>query len=148
MKATFVKGRGKYDELRIARPDGTSQTMACPKQRIVPHEMVHFAVEEHFAAQGFLARVRAGEAAGYEMIGDAASDAVERLVEVMQGDAWSGGNTPADHMLELYAVTCRARGCSGLPARAEDFEAIRLRLRGLDAQWQALPVGAALALEF
>ena len=145
MKATC---RGKHDALRIERADGSVETLACPKQGIVPHEMVHLAVEHGLAARGFMSRVAAGEAAGFRMLGDADSDGVERLVEVFQGDAWSGGGTPAAQMLELYAVTCRERDCAPLPATEADVGAIRSHLAQLEAQWRALPVGGELTLAF
>ncbi|MEO7149930.1 MAG: hypothetical protein ABIY40_08380 [Rhodanobacteraceae bacterium] len=41
--------------------------MSCPKQRIIPHDMVHYAVETTLAKRGFLQRVRDGERANLRM---------------------------------------------------------------------------------
>jgi hypothetical protein len=55
--------------------------------------------------------VKDGESAAFQMQAEAQSDAVERLVEVFQGDAWSGGHSPASDLIDMYRVTCNARSC-------------------------------------
>lgn len=146
MKISFVKGNGKYDRMIIHR-EGASESIDCPKQGIIPHDMVHYAVESALHRRGFLGRVRDGEAAIFQMSAEKESDGVERLVEVIQGDAWSGGISSAADMLDLYQVTCRARECPPLPVTSDDILAIRGRIDELDHQWRALPVGQALDLE-
>ena len=128
MKISFVKGSGKHDRMIVHR-DGAEESVECPKQGIIPHDMVHFAVESTLLKRGFLSRVRDGEAANFRMVPEAESDGVERLVEVIQGDAWSGGNAATADMLDLYQVTCRAR------------------VAELDAEWKSVPVGQSLVLE-
>jgi hypothetical protein len=145
MEMTFTKGAGKYDEMRVTR-NGASEVIACPKQRIIPHDMVHYAVEGTLQKRGFLGRVREGEPANFQMGSDAESDGVERLVEVIQGDAWSGGDAPPEDMLDLYRITCTARACPPLPVRPEDIVAIRRNIQELDAQWQALAIGQSMTL--
>jgi hypothetical protein len=86
IRLAFTKRAGRDDLLVITHPDGRCEEIANPKQRIVPHDMVHYAVENVVSARGFLGRVAAGETAGFEMAGSAESDGVERLVEVFQGD--------------------------------------------------------------
>lgn len=146
MKISFLKRAGKYDQMLIHRGDSV-ETVDCPKQRIIPHDMVHYAVESTLQKRGFLGRVRDGESADYKMGAEPESDGVERLVEVFQGDAWSGGaSSPAD-MLGLYQVTCSARKCSPLPVSSTDILAVRQCISELEQQWQALPVGQPLSLE-
>jgi hypothetical protein len=144
----FTKGTGKADMLLVTRPDGAAERIDCPKQRIVPHDMVHHAVETCLSARGFLRRVGAGEAAAFTMAADAESDGVERLVEAIQGDAWSGGTTPAADLIDLYRVTCEARGCPMLAVDETTIEAIRARLAELSRDWDALPVGGTMTLRF
>jgi hypothetical protein len=108
--------------------------------------MVHYAVESTLRKRGFLGRVRDGEAAGFQMVAEAESDGVERLVEVVQGDAWSGGNAPPGDMLDLYQVTCVARECPALAVTADDIVSIRDRIGELDLQWQALAIGESMSL--
>jgi hypothetical protein len=145
MDISFTKGSGKYDRMTIRRGDRL-ETIECPKQRIIPHDMVHYAVEDTLHKRGFLGRVLQGEAADFSMVPEAESDSVERLVEVFQGDAWSGGDSPPEDMLALYAVTCRARECAPLAIAAADIVCIRERIAELDRAWQALPVGQTLTL--
>lgn len=147
MKFTFTKRQGKYDRMIVERPDGSKETLDCPKQRIIPHEMVHYAVESVLDKRGFLTRVKAGEAADMRMRGTAESDGVERLVEVFQGDGWSGGATPVAEMLDLYHVTCSERACPALPVTADDIAAIRSRIEELEGIWQPLAIGQSLVLE-
>jgi len=147
MKLVFTKGSGKFDAMDVVRPGGKIERVDCPKQGIIPHDMVHYAVEHTLNQRGFLGRVKDGEAAGFHMEAEAQSDAVERLVEVFQGDAWSGGTTAAAEMMALYAVTCSARACPALPIEAKDIEAVRTAIEALTVQWQAVKVGHALTLE-
>lgn len=148
MKLIFTKGAGKTDRLVIERAAGAAEHIDCPKQRIIPHDMVHYAVEHWLAQRGFLTRVRDGEPAAFTMQAEATSDAVERLVEVFQGDAWSGSGTSPAEMLELYEVTCSARNCPVLPVQVADIDAIRERMASLSLEWDAVPVGGTLSLDF
>ena len=148
MRLIFTKGAGKMDRMEMIHPDRPPEVLDCPKQRIVPHDMVHYAVETVLAARGFISRVAAGEAALFTMAGNAESDGVERLVEAIQGDGWSGGTAPAAEVIDLYRVTCEARGCPMLAVDAAAIDAIRGRIAELTREWDAVPVGGAMALEF
>ena len=146
MKLVFTKGPGKYDYMDVVRDSAPAERVDCPKQRIIPHDMVHYAVEHTLEARGFLGRVKEGEAAVFQMQAEATSDGVERLVEVIQGDAWSGGQSPARDLVELYEVTCAARQCPTLPLGDAEIDAIRAEIARLDAEWQVLPVGQSMTL--
>lgn len=146
MKISFIKGSGKFDQMVIHR-GGSTESIDCPKQGIIPHDMVHYAVESTLLKRGFLTRVGEGEAASFQMQAEPDSDGVERLVEVIQGDAWSGGNSPAEEMIDLYQLTCSARQCPPLPVSAAEILAIRCQIEELDRRWQAVPVGQALELD-
>lgn len=147
MKLVFTKGSGKYDQMDVLREGVPAERVDCPKQRIIPHDMVHYAVEHTLKTRGFLGRVKEGEAAVFQMQAEATSDGVERLVEVIQGDAWSGGQSPARELVELYEVTCAARQCPTLPLGDAEIDAIRAEIARLDAEWQVLPVGGSMTLE-
>jgi len=148
VRLAFTKGVGKIDTLVVSRPGRADETIDCPKQRIIPHDMVHYAVESVLDARGFLGRVAAGEDASFTMDADADSDAVERLVEVFQGDGWSGGATPAAEMIALYATTCDARDCAALAVDEGTVEAVRVRIVELSRAWDAVPVGGTLESAF
>lgn len=61
IELVFTKGGGKSDQLTIHRAAGAADHIDCPKQGIIPHDMVHYAVENIVAERGFLGRVAAGE---------------------------------------------------------------------------------------
>lgn len=146
MTLIFTKRPGKYDLMELHRPDGRVERVDCPKQGIIPHEMVHYAVEHTLALRGFLSRVLAGESAAYLMPPDAQSEGVERLVEVVQGDAWSGGGGSAEDLLEMYRLSCGARGCAPLPVDGVAIDMVRAALADLDRAWAAVAVGGCLQL--
>lgn len=146
MDLIFTKGSGKFDRLEVVRADRPAEVIECPKQGIIPHDMVHHAVESTLDARGFLRRVQDGEAASFQMQAEDQSDAVERLVEVFQGDQWSGGATAPADMIDLYRVTCDARACPMLPIDEDAILAVRSRIAALTEEWLALPVGQSLRL--
>jgi hypothetical protein len=139
VKVSFIKRGGKFDQMVLQRGDSI-EAIDCPKQRIIPHDMVHYAVESTLHKRGFLGRVRDGEGANYAMGAEPESDGVERLVEVFQGDAWSGGTSSPADMLSLYQVTCSARKCSPLRVTPTDILAVRQHIAELERRWQALPI--------
>ena len=148
MQLVFTKGSGKHDRLDVIRMGEPAESIECPKQGIIPHDMVHYAVESTLHTRGFLGRVLQGEQASFKMANEAESDGVERLVEVFQADGWSGWSSIPTDMLDLYAVTCSARQCAPLAIQVEDIEAVRHRILALTEQWQSVPAGKSLVLRF
>lgn len=147
MRLTFTKLGGKYDDLLIERPSCAPETIQCPKQGIIPHDMVHYAVESTLGHDGFLGMVAGGDAAVFATQGGDSEEAIERLVESFQAELW-GGRVPADELLATYELACDARGHPPVPVSAQDVERIRDRIDALTADWAALPVHASLTLEF
>jgi hypothetical protein len=148
MRLVFTKGAGKTDRLEMIHAGGPAETIDCPKQGIIPHDMVHYAVESVLGARGFISRVADGEKAAFTMEGGRESDGVERLVEALQGDGWSGGTSPAADVLDLYRITCEARDCPMLSVDAAAIDSIRTRIAELTAAWNRVPTGGALELDF
>mgnify|MGYP000844981596 CR=1 FL=1 len=146
MMLRFTKGSGKLDTMEVVREGTPTERIDCPKQRIIPHDMMHYAVEHTLQVRGFLGRVRDGEAAGFGMVSQADSDAVERLVEVFQGDEWSGGQSEAADLIAMYKVTCAARNCPMLPVSMAEILAIRATISELTRRWQAIAPGESLLL--
>jgi hypothetical protein len=147
MRFVFEKLReGKYDRLRVER--GTAvEEIACPKIGGIPHDMVHFAVESVMGRAGFMRRVANGEALSFKMAPVVEADQMERLVEVMQADAISGF-PPAPEMIDMYRVTCDARGVAPYALGEGDIAALREEMKRLEKLWAAVPLGGTLALEF
>ena len=147
MRFLFEKIReGKYDRLLVER-DGRREEIACPKIGGIPHDMVHFAVENVMKGEGYLRRVAGGETLGFRMASNVSSDQMERLVEVMQADAISG-YPPAADLIDMYRVTCDARGVEPYPVADADIEALRAEMARLGKLWAATPAGGTLALQF
>ena len=147
MRLTFTKRGGKYDDLVIERPDGPTETIQCPKQGIIPHDMVHFAVESTLGHRGFLGMVAEGQAAAFATQGGASEEAIERLVESFQAEMW-GGRVPAADLLATYELACEARGHWSAPISVAEIDSIRARLEQLTDQWSAVPVNGSLTVEF
>jgi hypothetical protein len=148
MRLLFTRLPGKMDRLTITRADGSSAHVDCPKQGMIPHDMVHYAVEKHAMSEGFLTRVAAGEGLGFTEGAAESAEPVERLVEAMQADAWSNaGRSNVDELIALYRLSCEARGHAALPVTADDISAIRAEMADLAARWAAVPLHGTLELE-
>jgi len=146
MRLTFTKRDGKYDDLVIEREGRNPEKISNPKQGIIPHDMVHCAVESVLSHRGFLSLVAEGQGAVFATVGGESEDAVERLVEAFQAEMW-GGRVPAAELLDAYKLGCEARGHGAVPVSAADVEAVRQRLDELTEQWNAVPVGGSVTLE-
>ena len=147
MRLTFTKRDGKYDDLVIERPGVAAEMIRCPKQGIIPHDMVHYAVESTLAHGGFLGMVAEGEAAGFRTQGGDSEESVERLVECFQAEMW-GGRVPAEQLLATYRIACEARGHAAMPVSVEDVRAVRASLDALTEQWNAVALNESMTLEF
>jgi hypothetical protein len=147
MQLTFTKGNGKFDRLDIVTDAGAQPPIDCPKQGIIPHDMVHFAVESEVTTLGFLGGIAAGGDSGFTAGADNPHHrAVERLVETVQAEAWSGGPVADAEFIALYHVTCEARDDRPLALDGVTIAAIRARIADLTARWSAVPVGGSLVL--
>jgi hypothetical protein len=147
MEFVFEKLKsGKYDRLRVIR-DGRAEHVPCPKIGGIPHDMVHFAVENVMSRRGFMRRVAEGEALALRMAGDIASDQMERLVEVMQADRLSG-HPPAAELIDMYHVTCEARGVAPYRIAENDIALLRAEIARLEELWARTEPGASLTLRF
>jgi hypothetical protein len=147
MEFVFEKLKaGKYDRLRVIR-DGKAEEILCPKIGGIPHDMVHFAVENVMAKAGFMRRVARGEALSFRMTPNIESDQMERLVEVLQADHLSA-YPPAAELIDMYQVTCGARGVVPYAVTENDIALLRAEIKRLEALWRDTKPGAALALRF
>ncbi|GAB2196141.1 hypothetical protein [Sessilibacter sp. MAH4] len=146
MKLIFTKGADKYDQLVIHRDDTSPQIIDCPKQGIIPHDMVHYAVENTLNKRGFVVQAIENELPDSLTEYDDESNGVERLVEVFQADGWSGWSSEPATLLDLYQVTCNARRCEPLNLQEHDIEAVRQNILQLTQLWQPIAVGESLEL--
>ena len=146
MRLIFTKRAGKYDELVVERDGIADQSIACPKQGIIPHDMVHYALESSLGACGFLGLIADGADAAFTTRGGVSEEAVERLVEIFQAEMW-GGRMPAAELAATYEHSCDAHGHACIALSEADIEAVRQRLDALSDQWSALSEGNSLTLE-
>lgn len=141
----FEKRAGKSSRL-IRERNGVVEKLDAPSQAPILHDMFHAAVEGVLARRGFAHRYADGEGVGYRMDALAGSESVERLVEVMQADSWSGRPDP-EEVIDLFKVTCAARGDASFDITRDEIIAIRARIDQLTAQWADTPVGGTLHVE-
>ncbi|UUR07636.1 hypothetical protein [Sphingomonas glaciei] len=113
MRLTFTKGAGKADGLLVEREGRTAERIECPKQGIIPHDMVHYGVES-VVGHGFLGLLAAGAPVSFTTAGGAEEEAAERLVECFQAELW-GGRVPAAELITAYEHACAARGHAAVP---------------------------------
>jgi hypothetical protein len=151
MKLVFTKSGGsnpaKYDRLDITTAAGQQPPIDCPKQGIIPHDMVHFAVESEVASLGFLGLAAAGGGTGFTAGNDDAhARSIERLVETVQAEAWGGTPVGDAAFISLYNITCEARGDTPLALDSAAIARIRARLADLTARWQAVKPGGTMEL--
>jgi hypothetical protein len=156
--ATKLPATSKRDELTFVRHDGSRSTIDMPRQGILPHDLVHFVVEDGLALDGgFLSLIAAGAEARYtmEVAHDAARRAVadaairtEALVEALQAQLWSGA-FDAEAFAYGAEAACASRGVAadGLPT-GERARSLFERATSLLAQWQAIVPGGTLELSF
>ncbi len=144
MQLVFTKGADKYDRMDVLVDGVCTNTVQCPKQNIIPHDMLHFAVEATLQRRGFVARTLEGDASGFRMISTAESDGVERLVEVLQADGWAGWSSEPAELLDLYRITCEARRCPPLPIGEPEILLVRERIHQLTAAWQIVKIGESM----
>src|SRR4029453_8264038 len=147
MRLTFTKPGGKHADLVVERDGHAAEKVACPKQGIIPHDMVHYAVEGTLAHRGFLSPVADAQGANSRGGGGEGEEAGGRLVEPFQAEMW-GGRVPAADLLATYEHACEARGHAVAPVSSPDVDAIRARLDELAEQWAQLPVNRSIELQF
>jgi hypothetical protein len=145
VRLIFTKRAGKCDDLLIERDDASTEFIPCPKQGIIPHDMVHYAVEKIMLRRGFLVRIAAGETARFRMGFEDDAEAIERLVETMQAELWSGRVSAAE-ALAVYRHACAARSHACFPVSEEDVQLIRHEVDALTAAWDAVPLHGSLTL--
>jgi hypothetical protein len=142
MKLTFTKGAGKFDTLAF---DTGAPPLACPKQGILPHDLLHLIVERRLGVGAFLTRAASGAMTATQTSDDADLQAVERIVETLQADLWSGPASDAE-LLAIYTHACNARDHPALPLDVAMLAAIRGEVANVGARWDAVAVGGSLVL--
>lgn len=159
MQIRFTKQSDKYDRMECIRTNGTTTSCPMPKQGILPHDFVHYVVEETLdLRQGFWGILAIGvgfpnseppwDAADFNLPNLTQALQAESLVECFQAEMWNGFQM-SENFAEILQVTCQSRN---VPApdkiSLEQLEQVRLRLQGFFKQWQKLAVGETLEVQF
>jgi hypothetical protein len=149
-----------FDEIEITRADGTRCDTRFPKKGPVPHDGVHYLVEDALAlACGFWGLIAAGHTPGdiqqLAMDGGHASasraqipDAAivqliqaERLVECFEAELWSGCRTDPDVFRSVAQAACDESNVA-MPSLDDAVIAkISDALARLKESWVPAPVG-------
>ena len=79
------------------------------------------------------------------MVFEVDAEAIERLVETIQAELWSG-RVPSEDVVALYQQSCHARSHPFFPVFDEDIQLIRREVDALTAEWAAMPVQGSLVL--
>jgi hypothetical protein len=159
MQIQFAKQSGKYDRMTCFRADGTTTSCPMPKQGILPHDFVHYVVEETLdLRQGFWGILAIGvgfpnseppwDAADFNLPDLTQALQAESLVECFQAEMWNDFQK-SENFAEILQVTCQARNVPAPDSVSpERLEQVRSRLQDFFQQWQSLAIGETLEVEF
>jgi len=149
---------GRNDRLRCVRADGTACEVAMPRQRILPHDLIHAVVESRLKfSDGFIGLVAKGAdihfaAQEFHRFVDPARHAQvaqsESLVESLQTQLWAGEFDDAAFRYGLE-TTCAMRGVampdlSRIDAETELFDVVAR----LGDEWSRVPANGTWELDY
>jgi hypothetical protein len=156
MRIRFIKGSvsSRHDLLVCLRPDGSETRGDMPRQGILPHDAIHFVVEQTLGwNEAFFGHVARGAELGHvttrlqgeKVDWSQATQALqsESLVECLQAEQWGGAATP-ELFAQTLAESCRHRGVAAPALTRESLAAVRAALRTFGAAWRPLGPGGVL----
>ncbi|MGB5973102.1 MAG: hypothetical protein WBG38_07275 [Nodosilinea sp.] len=158
MQIRFSKQAGKQDWMECLRADGTSTRCPMPKQSILPHDFVHYVVEDTLdLRQGFWGILAQGvgfpnaappwDAVDFDLPDLTPALQAESLVECFQAELWHDAQ-PSQNFAQILAITCQQRGVPMPTFAAADLKRVRSRLQSFSQQWQGLEVGDGIIVTF
>jgi len=165
MRIEITKGRTE-DRIAIFRADGTEARTRFPKKGPLPHDAVHFVVEQGLGlTRGFWGMVAQGrhpdqlakiaKAAGHASASRAGlpgGDIVEllqaeRVVEAFEAQLWSGGGDLAG-LLAMAEPGCAASHVACPQIAPAQHERITKALNSFAATWTGAQVGHVAAMQW
>ena len=159
MQLIFTKGSGKMDRLEFRLHGEKIVEVQNPKQGIIPHDMVHLAVELTFPLKGFIQLVFDGHQPGkimevlhgfapkLEAEFPATSWMAESLVESFQAAVWSKNSSFQD-LEYAYLSACDARKITPNSIDEADYKKCMELMEILTLRWRETPIGESLELPF
>jgi hypothetical protein len=155
--ATKLAAGGKYDRLDFVRADGSVATVMQPRQRILPHDLLHYLVETRMGfVGGFIGLVNGGldPAFAAQLTHDerqrlCSEEAVqaEAVVESLQAQLWTGS---LDVEMFAYgaALAAERRGVAPPIISTAAAEQLFSEAVMLGERWNALAAGERLELQW
>ncbi|NER01354.1 MAG: hypothetical protein F6K17_01295 [Okeania sp. SIO3C4] len=158
LQIRFTKQTGTQDWMECVRDDGTSTSCPLPKQGILPHDFVHYVVEDTLdLRQGFWGIIAVGvgfpksappwDASEFELPDLTEALQAESLVECFQAEMWNDFQL-SENFAEILQITCQQRGVQAPQFSSTTLLQVRQRLQTFSQQWQSLPIGKTLEVEF
>jgi hypothetical protein len=146
IRLIFTKLPGKMDKLLI---EGFGRALAidCPKQRIIPHDMVHYAVEQVLGLRGFVRLAAEGRPEAELVNADYDAHLGESMVETMQAELWDGKPVEEADFVDLLRITMETRGRVLAPLPTGFLQRLRALITDLTARWEQVPVHGSISLE-
>lgn len=146
IRLTFTKLSGKYDKL-VIQGMGREIAIDCPKQRIIPHDMIHYAIEKVMNLRGFVRLITAGRAEAELDHADYDGLLGEALTETLQAEMWSGGEPDDAAFVEMLTNTMEMRRQKLKPIAAETIAKIRSEIAALTDAWERVTPYKTLVVE-
>lgn len=147
------------DHIAIDRDDGSRTETRFPKKGPVPHDAIHYFVEDALGLRrGFWGMIASG--IDPEQVQDIARNAghasakrasvpgeeivellqAERIVECFEADLWGGGSDPAT-LREMVRTGCESSHVPAPELGDESIAAISRRIRAFRDEWSPAPNG-------
>ena len=146
IRLTFTKLPGKVDRL-VLEGFGRTLPIDCPKQGIIPHDMVHFAVEKVLGLRRFVRLAAEGRPEADLRNADYDAHLGESIVETMQAELWGGSAVAETDFLDMLRVTMEARGRPPAPLPDGFLDRLRAAITDLSARWGQVPLHGSIILE-
>lgn len=165
MRVTIFKGNVD-DRIEIRRETGETEQARFPKKGPVPHDAIHWIVEETLGlSSGFWGMIAGGlhpeqvqdmaKAAGHASAGRAGvPDAsiiellqAERLVECFEAALWSGG-ADATSIRQMGEAGCTTSHVTFPDVTDDQLEQAMVRVLALHEEWTPAPVGHSLFFDW
>ncbi len=165
MIISISKGSDR-DWIKIKRQDGSVAQTTFPKKGIIPHDVVHYYVEQELAmGSGFWGHVADGthpeeiqhivkQAGHASSVRAATPDAhivellqAERLVECFEADMWS---EPSDNqtLRDVFGAACQSSYVDPPTLSDDQINTIRSSTSSFAKQWIAAEIGETFQLHW
>lgn len=165
MIISISKGSDR-DWIKIERQDGSIEQTTFPKKGIIPHDAVHYYVEQELAmGRGFWGHVAGGthpeeiqhivKQAGHASSVRAATPEAhivellqaERLVECFEADMWS---KPSDYktLRDVFSAACQSSLIDPPTLSDDQIDTIRSSISAFAKQWIAAEIGETFQLHW